>query len=113
MEKTWKPTTAGILSIISGALGVIAGIVIAGLGGLVAWLLGTIGLPDLSGIVLPGLHTVLPAALKAIVALVAAIPLVLGIVAIVGGVYALKRKKWGLRLLALFAPCSASGCWGW
>jgi len=52
MEKTWKPTTAGILGIIGGAVGVIGGMVIAGLGIFVAELLRVTGLPDLSGMAL-------------------------------------------------------------
>lgn len=31
MEKTWKPTTAGILTMIAGIVGIISGAVIAGL----------------------------------------------------------------------------------
>lgn len=52
MEKTWKPTTAGILGIIGGAVGVIGGMVIAGLGIFVAEMLRVTGLPDLSGMAL-------------------------------------------------------------
>ena len=85
MERTWKPTTAGILSIVAGAIGLIAGIVVAGLGETVGaltgfWGLGAIGAPLI----------------------------VIGIVAIVGGVFALRRRIWGLALAgaicALFPP---------
>mgnify|MGYP001100520232 CR=1 FL=1 len=73
--KTWKPTTAGILCIIAGTIGVISGIRVAVLGGIIgaffgmAWL-GTFGIPLI----------------------------ILGIVALVGGIYALRRKIWGLAL---------------
>ena len=79
MEKTWKSTTAGILSIICGAWGVSSGAVIAVLGGSVTWMVGV------------------PFAAK-ILGLVGIPMIVLGTVAIVGGVYALKRKVWGLAL---------------
>jgi hypothetical protein len=77
--KTWKPTAAGILCIIAGAIGVITGIVVATVGSIwgaflffffgVGWL-GAIGAPLI----------------------------ILGIIAIVGGIYALKRRIWGLAL---------------
>jgi len=73
-EKTWKPTTAGILSIIAGALQVIMGIVIAGVCS-IGWFFG-IGWLSAIGAPL----------------------VILGIIAIVGGIYALKRKIWGLAL---------------
>ena len=36
MERTWKPTTAGVLSIVSGVFGLISGIVVASLGGVLS-----------------------------------------------------------------------------
>ena len=75
MERTWKPTTAGILCIIAGVIGVISGLTVAILGGIggsffgMAWM-GAIGVPLI----------------------------VSGIVAIVGGIYALRRRIWGLAL---------------
>lgn len=85
MEKTWMPTTAGILSIIAGAIGLLFGIGLTLgfglLGALVGWFAGSI--PGLLG----GLLAVL------------AIPwIILGIVAVVGGIYALRRRLWGLAL---------------
>jgi hypothetical protein len=75
MEETWKPKVAGILSIIGGVINVIWGLVLAVLGGMAfAWIgmgwLGAIGVPII----------------------------VLGIIAIVGGSYALRRRVWGLAL---------------
>jgi len=93
MERTWKPTTAGILSIISGIIAVIVGIVVVTLGTITGGLLGPIGLPVLSGIV----------------AALVAIPIVLGIVAIVGGFYALRRRIWGLALAG--SICSLICVW--
>jgi len=82
MQKTWKPTTAGILSIVAGALGVIGGIVIASVGAVAGGLLGQLGVPFM----------------QEFIGAIAAVPIVLGVVAIVGGVYALKRRVWGLAL---------------
>lgn len=81
MERTWKPTTAGILGIIAGAIGVLFGLILAVAGGILGSILGVF-IPFIGGAV----------------AGVFAIPLILGIVAIIGGVYALKRRTWGLAL---------------
>jgi hypothetical protein len=87
MEQTWKPTTAGILSIIAGALQVIIGMGLAIAGGIA------------------GIFTGIPWFG------VAGIPLtVIGVVAIVGGAYALKRRVWGLALAG--AICALFGPWG-
>jgi hypothetical protein len=84
MEKTWKPTAAGILAIIAGALHVILGIILAAIGGFTFFLPVTalFGIPFL----------------------------ILGIIAIVGGVYALRREAWGLALagaICAFIPVIA------
>lgn len=85
MEKTWKPTVAGILSIVAGGLGIIVGIAvatIATIGTIGGGVLGEMGLPFIGRLAVTA----------------TAAPLVLSAVAIVGGVYALKRKVWGLAL---------------
>jgi hypothetical protein len=82
MQKTWKPTTGGILSIFAGALGVIGGIAIAAAGTIAGGLLAEPGLPYL-GELIAGL---------------VAVPIVLGIVAIIGDIYALRRRVWGPAL---------------
>jgi hypothetical protein len=86
MEKTWKPTTAGILSIVAGAISVITGIVVAALGGLIGTFLG---------VAWTGVFGV-PA-------------IILGIIAIVGGSYALRRRVWGLALAG--SICALVGPW--
>jgi hypothetical protein len=86
MEKTWKPTVAGILAIIAGALQVIVGAIFAigvGFGG------GIIGMGWLSAIFAP--------------------LIIFGIIAIVGGIYALRRKIWGLALAG--SICALIGPW--
>ena len=86
MEKTWKPSTAGILTIIAGSIAVIVGLVVASLGIFIG---GLFGLPW------PGLFGI-PS-------------LIFGIVAIVGGIYALRRQVWGLALTG--AICALIGPW--
>ena len=86
MERTWKPTTAGILTIVAGVLNLIVGIVVATLGTTLLgpltgfWGFGAIGAPLIA----------------------------LGIVSIIGGIYATRRRIWGLALAgaicALFPP---------
>ena len=78
----WMPLTAGILDIVAGAIGVIFGIVVVMLGTLAGGLLAVIGLPSIGWTL----------------AVVAAIPVTGGTVAIIGGIYALKRRIWGLAL---------------
>jgi len=86
MEKTWKPTVAGVLDIIAGSLEVVIGIVVAALGS-VGWFFGM------------GWMSAIGAPL-----------IVFGIIAIVGGIYALRRQVWGLALAgSIFALV---GPWG-
>lgn len=86
MEKTWKPTVAGILAIIAGALEVIIGIAIAAFGG-IGWFFGMVLVSAIGG------------------------PLIVfGIIAIVGGIYALRREVWGLALAG--SICALVGPWG-
>jgi hypothetical protein len=80
MKQTWKPTTAGILSIVCGAWGLVIGSVIAVLGGSVSWV--------------PGVPFFVPRLL----AFIGAPMIVLGVVAVIGGIYAVKRQLWGLAL---------------
>ena len=86
MERTWKPKAAGILSIIGGGVNAIWGIVGGYVGGLfdMGWL-GAIGIPAI----------------------------ILGIIAIVGGIFALRRRTWGLALVgsicALIGPAGLLG----
>ncbi len=92
MEKTWKPTTAGILNIISGAISALGaiGLIIA----IIFFSSGTMAMqfirPQDLPFVAPILNTVL------IIALV--LTIIEAVFPIVGGVFALQRKKWGWAL---------------
>jgi len=76
MEKTWKPKTAGILSIIGGCFGIGAGAWITLMGGMGGMGMGMLGWVEAFG---GGL-------------------LALGIIALIGGIVTLKRKTWGFAL---------------
>ena len=78
MNKTWKPTTGGILSIICGSLGVLTGIMVA-LGGSISWLIG------------------IPFATR-ILAMIGIPCILLGAIAIIGGIFAIQRRTWGMAL---------------
>jgi hypothetical protein len=85
---TWKPTAAGVLSIVAGALAVLTGLGALRRGEFVGrllwhWRFEVVGI----------------------------VGLVLGIVAIIGGIFALRRSTWGLALAgsicALYPPHTA------
>jgi len=80
--KTWKTRAAGVLVIVSGVLGVTEWVGVAVLQILA---LGWLPMGELLG-------------LAGIAAAVFTIAIATGIVAIVGGVFALKRKRWRLAL---------------
>ncbi len=106
MEKTWKPTTAGILTIIGGAMGIGLGVLVILFGGLVGLgsaLADALGEPALVGI-LGGLGKVIGTIGGGIIGL--------GAVAIVGGIFALKRKLWGLALAGAICATPGSGTLG-
>ena len=94
MERTLKPTAAGILNIVSGFFFLIGGIAIVGLlgqpmatsvAGYVMYSTGLRGTPSTSFVI-------------TIIAILAATLIVLGVVSLLGGIYSLKRSVWGLAL---------------
>jgi len=91
-NKTWMPLTAGILEIICGAWGLFFALALA----LVGSFFKTLAIPDMPAFVGPIIGAM-------------SIPFgLLSIVAIVGGVFALRRKIWGLALagaiVSIFLP---------
>ena len=97
MEKTWMPTVAGILDIVAGTVSFI-GLVFVLVG--ISVLAYTGGIDPLIGI--PGTLILSIAVIFAIFAVIA------DILAIVGGIYALQKKKWGLALAGSIAAFFAS-----
>ena len=95
MEKTCKPTVAGILDIVSGAVGliVVIGLIIA---------IGVTG-----GFYIPGTEEIPKFVPSLLVGM--AIPLaILSILSLVGGIYAVQRRKWGLALAGSISAIFAS-----
>ena len=95
-EKTWMPLTAGILTIISAAIKLIVALgIVIGFSVYTTRPHCSIGISEtgiLIGIMVPFL--------------------ILGIVALIGGIYALRRKMWGMALagsIAAFLPSSILG----
>jgi len=97
MKLTWKPIMAGILDIVAGAIGMVGGIYFVVLTSLFR-----------------SMHEILrmdPTVIEQTEQLISrlfAIPFVLvfvGIVSIIGGVYALQRRIWGLALAGAICSC--------
>lgn len=93
MEKTYKPTVAGILAIVAGAGGVITGF----------FLLVGVAAFNLFG--RNGIHIPLgaPNSVMLVIAILAIPFFALAVLAVVGGAFALQRKNWGLALAGSIA----------
>lgn len=85
MNKKWMPRTAGVLDLVGGAFQLF----------LLLYSLFLVSLPSVGGLAL----------------IVAFFFFVMGILAIVGGIYALRRKKWGLALAASIFAFFPSMLW--
>jgi hypothetical protein len=89
MQKTWMPTVSGILDIIAGSFGLILAFIFVLVGGVMRFI------PRVPPYLFP-IFTALSLPFA-----------IVGILAIIGGIYALKRKIWGLALagsIAAFFP---------
>ena len=84
MGRTWKSIAAGIMSIIAGMIGIGGGAIVTLMGDFVSDSGGIFGFEPL------GVPTI-----------------ILGVVAAVGGIFALRRRVWGMAVTgAIFAiPC--------
>jgi len=93
MEKTWKPVVAGILNIVAGALNIFGffGVIIAMFFIPVSMNIGPGPAPEFGRWLIPGV-------IESILLIAAIFLLVVGILPLIGGIYALHRKKWGLAL---------------
>lgn len=109
MERTWRPTTAGILTIIAGAIGIGRGGFLLALAGLMGRLGGfRAELSDLirewAGAFIPGTIDI-PSIIERVISIsstvlivIGAVSLAFGIIALVGGIQAIRRRAWGLAL---------------
>ena len=94
-QRTWRPTTAGVLSIIGGSLNLLLGI-----GGII----GGNALSDLAVAfqdIFPGVAVT--GALSDATITAGIILAVLGLISIIGGIFAIARKLWGLALVGSIA----------
>jgi hypothetical protein len=92
---------SGILSIISGAIGICMGLMFAGLGIFFFYMMNGIGFPldtDPMTEAMPWLFTGIYGAIGLLMALV-------GIFAIIGGVFSIKKKSWGWALAGSICGC--------
>jgi hypothetical protein len=91
MEKTKKPTVAGIFNIITGALGII---------GAIGMFIGfsVVG----GGWGIPGMEAI-PAFVPGIILWTAIPSLLIAVLALVGGIFAVQRKRWGWALAGSIA----------
>jgi len=97
MKLTWKPIMAGILDIVGGAIGMVGGLYIVALTSLFRVMRDFVRLDPL-----------LIQRVEQIISSIIALPFVvvfIGIVAIIGGVYALQRRIWGLALAGAICSC--------
>ena len=92
MEKTWKPTTAGILNIIAGAISVFfaIGLIIA-ITAASTWQFFLAAIP-------PEDFPFIAPILSTILIILLVLSVIEAVFPIVGGVFALQRKKWGWTL---------------
>ena len=107
-QKTWKPIVAGILDIVGGASGFIGAIV--ALVGVLFFIsfsqsVGPGPQPDMSFAIIPGV-------LSSILIIGLVFILIVAALSVVGGIYAIQRKKWGLALAGSIAAIFGSSVLG-
>jgi hypothetical protein len=120
MQRTWKPTTAGILTTIAGVIGIGRGVLLLTLGGMI----GDLGdlINKWVGAFMPG--TVQPLVdiplrivdmitiTSTVMIVVGIVSLAFGIVSLVGGIHAMRRKAWRLALAGSILAIPASALLG-
>jgi hypothetical protein len=89
MKKNWASLTAGILDVISGAGGLI--------GSLILFTIGIIG-SGLIKISTPDVNSFLAGIPFALFIIIALLLFIMGILAIIGGIFAIQGKNWGWAL---------------
>ena len=97
MKLTWKPIMAGILDVVSGAIGMVGGIYFVILSAVFRTIHEFIGMDP-----------VIIQQTEQIISKLFAVPFVLvfiGIISIIGGVYALQRRIWPLALAGAISSC--------
>ena len=108
IKKTWKPIVAGILNIVGGALRIL---------GAIALLIGVMFFIPVAVTGGPGPvpdmpNWMIPSVLSTILVIGMVFLLIVGILPIIGGIYALQRKKWGLALAGSIVAIFGSSVMG-
>ena len=103
MNKTWKPTVAGILNVITGSLMLIGSILL-----IIGYLFFTSGITVIPGIEAYSAAWVAPT----VIIILAVYTFVIGVLSLIGGIYALQRRKWGLALTGSIAAVFGSQLFG-
>ena len=101
MNKTWMPTAAGVLCIISAAIRLILVLVL-----IIAMIVTG------EFLIFTGLGFWFPLNVMAVLWIITVPLAVTGVLALVGGIFALQRKRWGLALagsIAAFLPFGILG----
>ena len=93
MEKPWMPVVAGILDIVSGSLGLCMGLFMI----FAKYFYSTV--PRIPGW---GMYPLIPEAFFPGMGIAL---ILIGVLAIIGGVYALKIKNWGMALAGSICAC--------
>lgn len=97
MKLTWKPIMVGILDIVGGAIGMVGGLYVVALTSLFRVIHEFIRID-------PHVIQRIEETMQSIFA-VPFIVVFIGIAAIIGGVYALQRRLWGLALAGSICSC--------
>ena len=94
MSSTWKSTAAGVINVVCGSLLLVSGLALFSLwgtstatsfAGYVMYSMGHSGRPDIS-------YT------STVVTIIAVACIIPGIISILGGIYSIKRRLWGMAL---------------
>jgi hypothetical protein len=94
MEKTWKPVAGGILNIVAGVFSLIGFIV-------VVILIGAVGSSFIWD--QAGMDPMSVGVAQTVLVVIAIVTLITGVLPLIGGIYALQRKRWGLALAGSIA----------
>ena len=101
--RTWKPTTAGIMTIISGCYGIGTGALLVTLGTSFSALYPVFE-PYL-GDTNFGVQPLEMLGIGSIIGAFGVAGIVLGTIALIAGIYALRRKVWGFALAGAIVSC--------
>jgi hypothetical protein len=94
IEKTWKPVAGGVLNIIAGVFSLIGCIT-------VIIVIGAVGSPFIWDYA--DMDPVAAGVAQTVLVVVAVVTFITGILPLIGGIFSLQRKRWGLALAGSIA----------